>query len=223
MPCVYLDRELDGNNNITGYYRISIDINRKRSWTGNPNKLELYHRIEVLNGQNTKTILLKEFEKYKNENQNRDWLYLPSLELDEVLRMMNEYEERRIDNAYQLSSSPSSDLGIGGYLMALGVLFITAVVCASSPNSTISQKDEGTTSTKWTAIVDSRLLNKTCTGGVNVRSDHTKNSKLIGTLKNGTLIFISKKSDGWVEIVLDNGRKGWVAGNVIKNERRKSD
>ncbi len=105
--------------------------------------------------------------------------------------------------------------------MTLGILFIIAVVCANPPNNTILQKDEDTTSTKWTAIVDSRLLNNTYTGGVNVRSDHTKNSKLIGTLKNETPIFISKKSDGWVEIVLDDGSKGWVAGNVIKKERRK--
>jgi uncharacterized protein YgiM (DUF1202 family) len=221
MPCVYLDRELDGNNNITGSYRISIDIKRKLSWSGNPNKLEPYHYIEVLNGQSVKTTLLEKFEQYKNGNKDRDWLYLPSLQLDEVLVMMNEYKEKRIDNAYQSSSSPSSDPGIGGCLMTLGILFIIAVVCANPPNNTISQKDEGTTSTKWTAIVDSRLLNKTYTGGVNVRSDHTKNSKLIGTLKNETPIFISKKSDGWVEIVLDDGSKGWVAGNVIKKERRK--
>jgi Bacterial SH3 domain len=214
MPCVYLDRELDGNNNITGSYKISIDINRKLSWVGNPNKLEPCHHIKVLNGQSVKTILLKKFEKYKNENKDRDWLYLPSLELDEVLIIMNEYKEERIDNTYQSSLSPSSDTGIGGCLMTLGILFIIAVVCANPPNNTISQKDEGTTSTKWTAIVDSRLLNKTYTGGVNIRSDHTKNSKLIGTLRNGTPIFISKKSHGWVEIVLDNGRKGWVAGRV---------
>jgi hypothetical protein len=161
MPCVYLDRELDGNNNITGSYKISIDINRKLSWAGNPNKLEPYHHIKVLNGQNVKTILLKKFEKYKNENKDRDWLYLPSLELDEVLIIMNEYKEERIDNTYQSSSSPSSDTGIGECLMTLGILFIIAVVCANPPNNTISQKDEGTTSTKWTAIVDSRLLNKT--------------------------------------------------------------
>jgi hypothetical protein len=222
MPCVYLDRELDGNNNITGSYRISIDIKRKLSWSGNPNKLEPYHYIEVLNGQSVKTTLLKKLEKYKNENKDRDWFYLPSLELDEVLIMMNEYKEKRIDNAYQSSSSPSSDLGIGGYLMALGILFIIAVICANSQNSTTSQKDEDTTPKKWTAIVDSRLLNDTYTR-VNVRSDHTKNSKLIGTLKNGTPISFSKKSDGWVEIVLDDGRKGWVAGNVVKNEMRKSD
>jgi uncharacterized protein YgiM (DUF1202 family) len=220
MPCVYLDRELDGNNNITGSYRISIDINRKLSWAGNPNKLEPYHHIKVLNGQGTKTILLKEFEKYKNENKDRDWLYLPSLELDEVLIMMNEYKEERIDNTYQSSSSPSSDSGIGGCIMTLGILFIIAVVCGNPPNNTISQKQKGTTSTKWTAIVDSRLLNDTYTE-VNIRSDHTKNSKQIGKLKNGTPIFISKKSDGWVEIVLDDGSKGWVAGNVIKKERRK--
>jgi Bacterial SH3 domain len=222
MPCVYLDRELDGNNNITGSYRISIDINRKLSWAGNPNKLEPYHHIKVLNGQSVKTILLKKFEKYKNENKDRDWLYLPSLELDEVLIMMNEYKEKRIDNAYQSSSSPSSDTGLGGCLMTLGILFIIAVVCANPPNNTISQKDEDTTSIKYTAIVDARLLNDTYKS-VNVRSDHTKNSKLIGTLKNGTTIFFSETSDGWVKIVLDDGRKGWVAGNVIKNKMRKSD
>jgi uncharacterized protein YgiM (DUF1202 family) len=221
MPCVYLDRELDGNNNITGSYRISIDIKRKLSWSGNPNKLEPYHYIEVLNGQSVKTTLLEKFEQYKNGNKDRDWLYLPSLQLDEVLVMMNEYKEKSIDNAYQSSSSPSSDSGIGGCLMTLGILFIIAVVCANPPNSTISQKDEDTTSTKYTAIVDARLVNKTYTSA-NVRSGHTKNSKLLGTLENGTPISFSKKSDGWVEIVFD-GRKGWIAGNVIRNEMKKSD
>lgn len=223
MPSVYLDRELDGNNNITGSYRISLDIKRKLSWAGNPNKLEPYHYIEVLNGQDVKTLLIKEFEKYKNENQDRDWFYLPSLELDEVVEMMNEYKETKIDNTYQSSSSPSSDSGMGGCLAILGIFSVIIFAIANSPNSTTLQKHEDTTSARYTAIVDSRRLNKTYKS-VNVRADNTKESKVIEILSNGTRIFFSETSkNGWVHIILDDGRKGWVASNVIKDKRENSD
>lgn len=220
MPFVYLDRELDGNNHITGSYRISIDTKRKLSWSGNPNKLEPYHYIEVLNGQDVKTTLLKEFEKYKNENQNRDWLYLPLLELDEVLMMMNEYREEKIDNAYK-SSSSSSDSDMGGCFL-FGILFViifALISISNPPNSIIPEEYEDNTSAKYTAIVDSRVLNNSY-NAVNVRSSHTTKSKVIKTLKNGTRIFFSKTANGWVHVILDDGRKGWIASNVIKGKMK---
>jgi hypothetical protein len=228
MAFVYLDREFDGNNSPTKFYRISIDKKRKFSQPGHHSRLVPFHSVRVSESQAIKTRLLKEFNRYRIEDKTkvRDRLELSTEQRDEVQMAMDSYKERQSELSYRSSSSSSSDLDMEGCLAPLGIFFgiiFMFILIANPPNITTSQKYEDNTSVKYTGIVDSRLLNDTYKN-VNVRSAPNEQSKVVKTLSNGTRIFFSETSNGWVYVVLDDGREGWVASNlIIKDQKEKSD
>ena len=229
MEFVYLDQELNSNNNPTGSYRISIDKNRKFSWENNPNKFCQFHRIKVLVAQETKTSLLGKLKQSRIEhNTVRDCLELSLSRADEVKILMDDYEDevKMLMNdeeeqplsyiQYESSSDPGC---ITIIVIAVFALILSISIFNKDNFATTNQSNEGSTSpSKYEGTIDASPLGYQ---SANVRSKPYEGSARIKTLNNGTKIFFSRTSKGWVHVILDNGSEGWIASNLVKNKRKK--
>ena len=55
----------------------------------------------------------------------------------------------------------------------------------------------------------------TATSGVNVRTNTTSKGKILGKLPYGTIVSVSKFSDGWAQIRY-TGKSAWIKGEKLK-------
>lgn len=223
MTFVYLDREFDGNNNPTKFYRISIDKNRNLSPSSHHCRLVPFHDVRVLEPQKIKTRLLKQFNKYRIEDKTkvRNCLELSIEQRDEVQMAMDSYKESQPEFSSRPNSSPPLDLD--GWCIPI-VFILLGCVIIGSINST-SSSIEATTSSenvapaKYEGIIDASFLGSKF---ASVRSKANEESTRIKVLGNGKKVFFMEKSKKWVYVVFDDGSKGWIASNLIKNKKRKS-
>ena len=216
MAFVYLDQELNSNNNPTGSYRISIDKNRKFSWDNNPNKFFQFHQITVSVAQKAKTSLLGKLKQSRIEhNIVQDCLELSLAQADEVKTLMDDYEEEQSWSYIHYESS--SDPGCITFIVAVFALILSISIFNKDNFVATNQSNEKSISPpKYEGTIDASPLGSLT---ANVRSQPDETSKRIEILKNGKKIFFSEPRGGWLPVTFDDGRNGWIASNLVKNKK----
>lgn len=101
------------------------------------------------------------------------------------------------------ASSPSTDQG-DGHDIGGDIGTDTEV---PGPGGAVVQPDTATALPKPTAIVQ--------TDGLNLRSEASTASSVLGTLKIGTTLTVLEKQADWYKVQTADGKTGWVAGWLV--------
>ena len=218
MEFIYFDQELDDNNNPTGLYRISTDKNREMSWDGHPYKFFMFYFIKVSVAQKIKTSLLEKIKKYRIEDKTvQDSFKLSLDQANKVRKMMDGYEKGQL--LLVIQNSPSSDSGCGTLFIVAFVISLFYYTLNKDNFATTNQSNEESIAPlKCEGTIDASPLGSQF---ANLRSSPGEGSNGIKKLNNGTKIFFSGTSKGWVNIISDNGSEGWIASNLVKNKCKK--
>jgi Bacterial SH3 domain len=191
MASVYLDRELNGNREPTGCYRISIDESRRLHRKRDHNEFVEHHKVEVRDAIEVKTKLLDKFKQNRIKKRKfQDLLTLSQSELDALKTMMDEHQY-------------SSDFG-GSFLVICAAIMIGFITLVNQP---LVQRYKG-------EVDGSNLGYKFAY----IRAEPNENSTPTGKIENGEEVLFTREKEGWSHIISDEGYEGWVINKAIKSE-----
>lgn len=112
---------------------------------------------------------------------------------------------------YSHSSSPDFDLF---ELIKYGFFAIVFIVVIAS----LGGGGTGEVSKQQSYNIYKGEIDTSSRGSIdaNIRISANKNSKKVTTVANGEEVTVTEESDGWFKVTLNDGTKGWIAGNFVK-------